>query len=62
MEKKNQIDFRSMTEETKFMLCPLCRQNALRVKPTKQDNLFISCVGYPMCKNAMNMPKGIVHL
>jgi ssDNA-binding Zn-finger/Zn-ribbon topoisomerase 1 len=34
----------------------------MKVKVTKNGGLFISCVGFPMCKNALNLPKGIIHL
>lgn len=32
----------------------------LRIKPTKFETLFIACSGFPMCKIAMGMPKGIL--
>jgi hypothetical protein len=52
----------TVTNNTEFMLCPVCRHQPLKVKPTKSDNMFISCVGFPVCKNAMYMPKGIIQL
>lgn len=34
----------------------------MKMKTTKYDTVFISCTGYPVCKNSMNMPKGISNL
>ena len=53
---------REMTANSEFAICPQCRNCALKVKPTKFDEVFISCVGFPNCKNSMQMPKGISEL
>ena len=51
-----------MAQNTQFSLCSLCNKSQLTLKPTKFDTLFISCSGYPECKNSMSMPKGISNL
>ena len=51
-----------MAENTFFAQCPQCKKCQLRVKSTKFDTVFISCTGYPKCKNSMNLPKGVINL
>ena len=35
----------------------------MRVRLAKTNgNLFVACKGFPACKNALNMPKGISNL
>ena len=53
---------REMTQNSEFAICPQCRNCSLKVKPTKFDQVFISCIGFPKCKNTMQMPKGISEL
>ena len=51
-----------MCERSDFALCPQCKNRPLKVKPTKFDTVFISCAGYPMCKNSMDLPRGITEV
>ena len=34
----------------------------MKIKTTKFDTFFVACMGYPGCKNSMNMPRGIVKI
>ncbi len=44
-------------EENKLNLCPKCKKNHLRITYSpKNRKFFISCSGYPECKNTYSLP------
>jgi hypothetical protein len=55
-------DLRGMTTGTEFTACPECGKGELKIRASHFGTVFIACTGYPLCKNTMSMPKGIVGL
>ena len=52
-----------MLSDTEFAICPQCKKNKLKVKYARANgNIFISCTGFPQCKAAFNLPKGISNI
>jgi hypothetical protein len=48
-----------MLNKSEFADCPDWRYNKLVVRSSKREDLFVGCHGFPECKNAFSLPKGI---
>lgn len=59
-QNSENIDVPNFSIQNIICKCPLCKISDMTLRRTREErNLFISCLNYPTCKNAVWFPKGV---